>query len=177
MTLQEYQFTPMVRTPQELIFGTMRAADAPLVTHQRAVFAIARALQAHVDNRRLGEVIIAPTDVVLDARQALVVQPDVLFVSRARSEIVLDRVYGAPDLVIEVLSPHPRIGQLDERIGWFASYGVREIWLYHLNDRQMDVLSCADGHIVNRAAFLEHRLLQSAVLPAFARTIADIVPG
>jgi len=175
MTVQEYQLTPMTRTPQELIFGAVRAADAPLVAHQRVVFAMARALQSHVDNRRLGEVLIAPTDVVLDAERALVVQPDVVFVSRARADIVLDRVYGAPDLVVEVLSPHPRIGQLDERVGWFAAYGVREVWLYHQPERQMEVLACSGGHIVSRAAFGRHQLLDSAVLPAFARTIADIV--
>ncbi|MBK9241221.1 MAG: Uma2 family endonuclease [Acidobacteria bacterium] len=64
-----------------------------------------------------------------DRAQALVLQPDLLFVSASRGDIVTDRIHGAPDLVIEVLSPRPRIGELDERVGWFARYGVREIWL------------------------------------------------
>src|SRR5262245_5918515 len=86
MTLQQYQLTPTTRLPQELIYGTIRVADAPFVSHQRVVFAIARAWQEHVRSRRLGEVLIAPTDVILDADRALVVQPDALFVSRARAE-------------------------------------------------------------------------------------------
>src|SRR5688572_31426670 len=49
-----------------------------------------------------------------------------IFVSKARAHIVSDRIYGAPDLMIEVLSPHPRIGREDERVAWFARAGVRE---------------------------------------------------
>ena len=64
----------------------------------------------------IGEVLPAPMDVVLDYANALVVQPDLLFVSNDRREIITDRVYGAPDMVVEVLSPRPRIGKLDERV-------------------------------------------------------------
>jgi Uma2 family endonuclease len=175
MTLQQYQLTPKVCRPQELIHGVFRAADAPLVSHQRAVFSLARALQDHVEARRLGEVMIAPIDVILDAQHDLVVQPDLLFVSRSREAIVGDRVYGAPDLVVEVLSPQPRIGQLGERTGWFASYGVREIWLYHQPERRMEILACASGVVTRRASFAPHEPVHSAVLPAFDRTTMSIV--
>jgi Uma2 family endonuclease len=175
MTLQQYQMTPKARRPQELIYGVFRAHDAPLVSHQRVVFSLARALQDHADARGLGEIIIAPIDVILDAARDLVVQPDVLFVSRAREAIVRDRAYGAPDLVVEVLSPRPRIGELDERVGWFASHGVREIWLYHQPDRRLDILTCADGAVSARASFDRHAPVRSAVLPEFTRTTAGVL--
>jgi Uma2 family endonuclease len=175
MTLQQYQLTPQTRRPQELIYGVFRAADAPFVSHQRVVFSLARAVQDHVEARGLGEVIIAPIDVILDAARDLVVQPDVLFVSRARAAIVHDRVYGAPDLVVEVLSPRPRIGRIDERVGWFATYGVREIWLYHQPDRRLEILACADGAVAARASFDRHAPVRSAVLPEFSRTTASIL--
>src|SRR6476469_6427365 len=63
MTLQQYQLTPTTRLPQELIYGAIRVADAPFVSHQRVVFSSARAWQEHVASRRIGEVIIAPADV------------------------------------------------------------------------------------------------------------------
>lgn len=44
-----------------------------------------------------------------------------------RLRIVTDRVWGAPDLVVEVMSPRPRIGRLPERLAWFAQYGVGEL--------------------------------------------------
>jgi Uma2 family endonuclease len=74
---------------------------------------------------------LSPIDVILDAERALVVQPDLLVVSEARRAIVQDRVRGAPDLMIEVLSPNPRVGSIAERLRWFARYDVRECWLVH----------------------------------------------
>lgn len=175
MTLNEYLATPESVLPQELIFGTLRVAEAPLVPHQRTVLRLAVALRSHVVAQQLGEILIAPTDVILDAARALVVQPDLLFVTDARAHIVRDRVYGPPDLVVEVLSPHPRIGQLDERVGWFARYGVRELWLYSQPDRTMHVLTCERGHIATDEVFRLDQAVRSAVLPGMDWPLGSMV--
>jgi Uma2 family endonuclease len=167
MTLAEYFSTPETTLPQELIYGAMRVADAPLVNHQRVVFRLALALQRHVEQENLGEILLAPTDVILDAGRALVLQPDLLFVSHERSSIVRERVYGPPDLVIEVLSPRPRIGALDERVRWFAEYGVREIWLYEQSRRQMRVLECRDGKVARSTTVEAGDPMRSGILPDF----------
>ena len=138
MTLMEYFNTPETLLPQELIYGQMRVQDAPFVNHQRVVLQLAMALDAHTRRYREGEVFVAPIDVILDRQRALVVQPDILVVSPDRADIVHERIYGAPDLAIEVLSPHPRIGRVDERVQWFAEYGAREVWLYHQPERRLD---------------------------------------
>lgn len=171
MTTAEYFKTPETVRPQELVYGVVRAADSPLPIHQRAVLALTRALDVHVREGGLGEVWVSPLDVVLDFERALVVQPDLFFVSTERSGIVSDRVRGAPDLVVEVLSPNPRIGYLDERIGWFARYGVRECWLLHQFERRLDVLSFADGAIRRRLTFEADEPIRSTVLPRFTETL------
>lgn len=165
MTTAEYLATPETVLPAELAFGVLRVADAPSVSHQRMVRELCKALDAYVTARGLGEVLLAPTDVILDYDRALVVQPDLLFVSVERSTIVSDRVYGAPDLVVEVLSPHPRIGKLEERIGWFASYGVRECWLADLRERQYSILSFDTRGVINRQTCLAGEGAPSSVLP------------
>lgn len=98
-------------------------------------------------------------------------QPDIVFVSHSRRDIVLDRIYGAPDLAIEILSPHPRIGRLDERVQWFAQYGVQEVWLYDQTESQLHVLTCAGGHVVARRTFEADEPTQSIVLPQFQSTM------
>ena len=168
MTTAEYLQTPETVLPCELAYGVLRVADAPSVSHQRMVGELFLALTAFVRERRLGEVLVAPVDVVLDFDRALVVQPDLVFVSNERSHIAGDRLDGAPDLAIEILSPHARVGRVEEQIGWFAQYGVRECWLIDLAPRQIAVLGLSERHGVSRRTL--HRLgqpLASGVLPGF----------
>jgi Uma2 family endonuclease len=82
-----------------------------------------------VELKRCGHVGIAPLDVVLDATRALIVQPDVLFVAEERSSIIRNQVWGAPDLVVEVLSPGSAAHDRGEKLDWYRQYGVRECWL------------------------------------------------
>ena len=165
MTTHEYLNTPETVLPRELAFGVPRVADAPCASHQRVVLEILLAMAPFVRGRHLGEVLPAPIDVILDADAALVVQPDLVFVSTGRSHIVGDRIDGAPDLVVEVLSPHPRIGSVEERVGWFARYGVRECWLAHLVERRLAVLSLDTGRVADRAVFFDREPIRSTVLP------------
>ena len=175
MTLEQYYQTPETLLPQELIFGAVRAADAPFVPHQRLVLRLASTLQAHVSDLNAGEVFVAPVDCVFDRDRALVLQPDIVFVSHQRRDIVLDRIYGAPDLAIEILSPHPRIGRLDERVQWFATYGVEEVWLYDQAESQLHVLTCAGGEVTARRTFEADEPVQSTVLPQFQSTMRSVL--
>jgi Uma2 family endonuclease len=164
MTTAEYLATPETVLPRELAFGVLRVADAPTVSHQRVVLDLALTLTPQVRAHRLGELLIAPTDVVLDVDADLVVQPDLLVVSPNRTPLVGDRVYGPPDLVIEVLSPHPRIGKLDEKIGWFSRYGVRECWLAAIAEKQIAVLTLNERAVASRVVYTESTRIESTVL-------------
>ena len=177
MTVDEYFKTPETVKPMELAFGVLRVADSPTPRHQSAVAELFLALDAHVRARQLGKMWLAPLDVVLDDRKALIVQPDLMFVSNEREWIVRDRVRGAPDLVIEVLSPDPRIGRTDERVGWFAEYGVRECWLLYQNLKQVAVIEFANLRIGGRRLFGARDPIASKVLPEFAEKLEDILAG
>src|SRR5436309_5849966 len=101
MRMKEYLDTEETNRKRELHYGVLREPPAPYFTHQQLVLHVARLLCDHVEPRRLGRVAVAPVDVILDAEQALVVQPDVLFISEARTSIVRNQVWGPPDLVVE----------------------------------------------------------------------------
>ena len=117
MTTHEYLRMPETMRPQELVYGLLREAPAPSPGHQSAVGEIFISLRAHLAQRGIGHVWMSPIDVVLDREKDLVVQPDLIVVLNEHRHIVADRVWGAPDLVVEVMSPRPRIGSLDERLG------------------------------------------------------------
>ena len=175
MTTDEYLNTPETLVPTELVYGVLRVADSPLAPHQAAVLDLMLALVQHVREHQLGEMWVSPLDIILDPERHLIVQPDLFFISKERSHIVSDRVRGAPDLVVEVLSPQPRIGKLGERIAWFAEYGVRECWLLHQPERRLEVLACAHGQVSKRSSFDANAAIQSTVLPDFGRSLASIL--
>ena len=170
MTTTEYLQTPETVLPRELAYGEFRVADSPTVPHQRAVSEIMFALVPFVREQQLGEALMAPMDVVLDFDAGLVVQPDLLFVSRERHHIVGDRIYGAPDLVVEVLSPNPRIGRVDEKVGWYARAGVRECWLANLVEKSVAVLSLANGGVAQRSVYRDAESIRSEVLEGLSLT-------
>src|SRR5262249_8537059 len=174
MTTNEYLNTPETVLPAELAYGVLRVAESPVVRHQRVVRDLTILLTAFTRERGLGEVLPAPMDVVLHRDRHLVVQPDVLFVAAERQAIVGDRIEGAPDLVIEVLSPRPRIGLVEEKVTWFARYGVRECWLVDLNRRQIAVLTFADGRVASRASF-DAEQIRSTVLEGLSLRPAEVL--
>ena len=175
MTIDDYLRTPETVVPAELRFGVLRVAESPTPRHQSALARIFRALDGYVGARGLGEVWLAPLDVILDEERALIVQPDLMFISKENAWIVSDRVRGAPDLMVEVLSPNPRIGKTEERIAWFAEYGVRECWLVHLDRREVAVITYANRRIATRVTFGRRHSISSCVFPEFTASFDDIV--
>src|SRR5262245_961913 len=125
----DYLKTPESNRPREVTYGIVREPPAPFFAHQRVVLATARTLWEHVERDGLGEVAVAPVDVILDRERALVVQPDILDVSRERLSIVREQVWGAPDLVVEVFSSGGEEYDRSEKYGWYWQYGVREYWM------------------------------------------------
>jgi Uma2 family endonuclease len=119
MTLQEYLATPETVAPHELIFGALRVADSPSPAHQATVASLFLALHDHVSARSLGTVWFTPLDVILDAERALVVQPDSFFIAPGRARRSWLTKFAARPIVIEVLSPKPRVGDVEERVSWF----------------------------------------------------------
>jgi Uma2 family endonuclease len=174
VTTAEYFQTPETVLPQELAFGQLQVADSPSVSHQRVLRELVMALIPFVQDRQLGELLFAPMDVVLDFEADLVVQPDALFVAKERNEILTDKVFGAPDLVIEILSPNPRIGKLSERLEWFSRYGVRECWLARLPQKQISVLTLAPQGVVTEETFSRAERVRSNVLEGLELTPLQI---
>lgn len=174
MTLREYFETPESVVPQELIYGAMRAAESPTPMHQQAVAGLFLALHEHVSRERLGQVWLAPLDVVLDPDGPLVVQPDLFVILNGGAATVSQKVFGPPDLVIEVLSPKPRIGDTDERVTWFREHGVRECWLVHQLTGRVDVLHFKNSRVWLHTEHARKEPIASGVLPAFDRSLAQM---
>ena len=171
---REYLRTPETLRPQELVYGYVREAASPTPAHQRVLGALHICLWQHLRDTGAGDVWLSPLDVVLDAERDLVVQPDLSVVLAEHADRVTDRIWGAPDLVVEVMSPRPRIGTVEERLGWFATYGVRECWLVHLPGSRIEVVRFADGLGVS-TTYGPLDAIRSAVLPGLLLRPLDVI--
>jgi Uma2 family endonuclease len=164
VTTEQYLYsTEETNRKRELAFGKLREPPAPFFSHQELVLRVARLLCSHVEPRHLGKVAVAPVDVILDHERALIVQPDVLFVSQERLSIVRDQVWGAPDLVVEVLSSGTERRDRHEKLGWYREYGVRECWLVDLFHQQVVIVDFIEP--AERAS-KGVESIRSAVLPS-----------
>src|SRR5215471_17628638 len=170
MTTKEYLYTDESNLPRELAHGVVREPPAPFYSHQQLVLNIARLLAAYVELHQCGHVGIAPLDVVLDAARALVVQPDVLFIAAERGSIIRNQIWGAPDLVVEVLSPGSAAHDRGEKLDWYREYGVRECWLVDPGGPHITVFdftsSTRTTSVVTPADPLRSMVIPGFVVPA-----------
>lgn len=119
---------PEDRNRYEILEGELQVTAAPNIAHQTTVTNLTITLGVHVGERGLGYVFTAPCDVLLS--ELTVVEPDVLFVSRERRGIILPRhIRGAPDLVVEVLSPATTARDRGPKMQIYERHGVPYYWL------------------------------------------------
>ena len=127
-TVADYRAMPEGPPYCQLVEGELILAPSPGSFHQDIAFNIAFLLRQHVVQHRLGKVCIAPLDVYLS--ETNVFQPDVLFLSNASLPLLqADGVHGAPDLVIEIVSPSNGPLEKKRKRPVYAQCGVKELWL------------------------------------------------
>ena len=171
MTVEQYFSGDETLHRHELRFGTLVREPSSTYGHQSVVGRLFVALDAHVRQHDAGVVVPSPMDVVLDRERALIVQPDILFVASARMAICRSAIEGAPDLVVEVLSPGTRRHDATTKLEWYRRYGVREYWLVDPIGQTVDIRVLPEGA---GRTFEGEDVLVSAVLPGLALTPATV---
>lgn len=172
LTIDDYRAQPGTGPRHELIDGALVPMPAPSRRHQDLVWELGGRLRAHVRGAGLGYVGGSPLDVYLGEHDVL--QPDLLFVSQARLHLIADDgVHGAPDLVIEVLSPTTRGLDVGPKKSLYARHGVREYWTV---DPQDETISRHDLEAAPRAprTFGAGARVESLVVPGFSVDVTDL---
>ena len=147
----------------ELIDGELILAPSPIPQHQIIAGNLFEILIGFVRAQGLGRVIISPMDVVLSDHD--VFQPDVLFISRDRLHIVGERnIQGAPDLVIEILSPSTETRDRGIKLTQYLRYGVRECWIVDPQERTLEVLQAGDTDFETVRVYPEGTTATSPIL-------------
>jgi Uma2 family endonuclease len=113
---------------REIIDGTLYVSPSPATPHQVVVGNLYFLIRSYLAAHSVGQIFLAPLDVVFS--QCDVVEPDLLFVSNARRQVIrYKNVAGSPDLAIEVLSPAPRRTDEGAKRRLYERFDVLEYWL------------------------------------------------
>ncbi len=187
ITWADYLQEPKSMERREIVDGEVVMSAAPTLYHQTNSGGVYRPLHRFVSENRLGGVWYAPVDVVVDQETLRVRQPDIVFVSNERSDILGDRINGGPDLVVEILSPSNSKTYMEEKLADYAAINVRECWLVSGEARTVEVLRLAgpnsskpdSGKMEWRRAYIRGsgERIDSVVLPGLDLDIAEIFQG
>ncbi len=137
LTYADYAALPDDGQRYQLVEGELVMTPSPTRWHQLVIGLIHARLHEFVERHGLGEVLMAPLDVVLDDHNVL--QPDVLFVSHQRDAALTDaNIQGAPDLCVEARSPGTeRLDRL-RKLALYARFGVPHYWIVDVRARSIE---------------------------------------
>lgn len=127
-TLDDYYALPDERRV-ELIDGVIYDMSSPTSIHQILCTSIWRELMDYIEKKK-GNCIpmVSPMDVQLDCDDKTILQPDVLVVCD-RDKVIRRCIYGAPDFLVEILSPSTRKKDMFIKLNKYLNAGVREYWM------------------------------------------------
>jgi Uma2 family endonuclease len=166
----------------ELIKGKIfKQSAAPRVNHQRVSGKIFTKLYLHLENR-LCEVFAAPFDVRLPVKSKkhedidTVVQPDICVICDPEKIDELGCV-GAPDLVIEILSPGNNKKELQNKYEVYEESGVKEYWIIHPNECTLLIYTLIEGNYKPSKIFTHGDKVASQAVEGFVLDLEDVFDG
>ena len=173
-TYKDYKSLPESETKRyELIEGELIMVPSPNEYHQRISGRLEFILRAFVEGKNLGRVYDAPFDVVFSKED--VVQPDILFISKARSKIITEEeIRGGPDLVIEILSPATAERDRTYKKTLYARHGVREYWIVDLEEKTIEVMTLGKAGFESSGTYGKMGSLKSSIFPNLAINLSEV---
>ncbi len=157
----------------EVINGRLEEMPSPTTEHQRILGKFYKIMDDFVEKAKLGEVLISPVDVVLS--ESTVIQPDILFVSKERLGIVKDRIFGPPDLAVEIVSPGSYVKDRYEKFRLYEKYGVREYWIVLPREKVIEVWCLKGGKYVLHSLAVEEGEVESCVLNGLKVKVEEVL--
>lgn len=167
----------------EVIRGRLfRMSPAPRTDHQKIVVSISSVIYQFLKNRNC-KVFSAPVDVILPvqnkkrASATTVVQPDICVV--CNPDYIEDAgIFGPPDWIVEILSPHTRKKDLQLKYEVYQEAGVKEYWIVMPFEKLVEVFVLdADGLYRRIQTYTEEDSLSPHTLPDLIIDLQEVFEG
>jgi Uma2 family endonuclease len=173
LTVENYKILPETGPRYQLVEGDLYMAPAPNRYHQDISRNLEYILLNYLEEHPVGKLYDAPFDVYLDDYN--VFQPDILVVLNDRLSILTDAgAEGAPDFVVEILSPKTARLDRDNKRRVYATSGVRELWIIAPESRSIEVYLLAQDPATPVATHGQADTFESALFPGLQFNAAKI---
>lgn len=173
MTYDQYCLLPEDRNQYELFDGELVMTPSPNVRHQRVIARLCSQLLIYVEAHSLGSLIVAPIDTIFDPYTVL--QPDILFVSQERIPVVVkERIEGAPDLAVEVLSPSTIEKDRHRKLAVYSQFGVREYWIVDPETQTIERYGREGYELRLTRTFSSGEAVESSLFPGLSFPVASV---
>lgn len=174
---KKYTYEDYVKTSDdkryELIDGELLMTPSPVPEHQRILRKIGFMLEKFVTEDNLGELFYAPCDVYFDNEN--VVQPDILFISKDRLNIIGEKnIQGAPDLIIEIISESSAYRDMVLKKKLYARHGVREYWIVIPEGKEIEAYILKDSTYQLSMVYSNEDTLDSPLLKGLKIGLKEI---
>ncbi|BAZ51476.1 Uma2 family endonuclease [Nostoc ellipsosporum NOK] len=165
-------------TRYEIINGELFVTRTPHRLHQQVCVKIARQLDVWSDLSGLGETIVSPGVLFSESDSVI---PDVVWISRERLAQIEDEaghLTGAPELVIEVLSPGKQneLRDREAKLKLYSIHGAREYWIVNRFTQQVEIYRREKAQLVLVATLVGDDEITSPLLPEFSCSIRCFFP-
>ena len=147
--------------------------QAPSPAHQNASMEITTAMNVFIKAKQLGKLFAAPIDVFFDISNNT--QPDILFIKKERDFIITrNGIEGAPDLIVEILSPSTFKIDRTDKMALYLQFGVPEYWIVDPKNQSIEVYVLNDNHYKIASFAIENGLIESKILEGLSLEVSDV---
>jgi Uma2 family endonuclease len=172
LTNADLEGLPQDGNRYELIEGELYVSTAPDLIHQRAAGKIHIAFAKYLEQHPIGEILLGPGVILSDYDGVI---PDLVYLSNKRREEIATgaRIYGAPNLVVEILSPGTQNRERDrkKKLRLYAKFGVEEYWIVDPRLRAIEVYRREGGTLKLSITVVSDETLTSPLLPGFGPAV------
>lgn len=163
---------PEDETRYEVINGKLIKMASPTLLHQKIAARLHAIILFFLDIADVGMVLMSPVDIVLGEQVFI---PDVAFLRKEREHICGEkRVNGAPDMVVEVLSPSTKRRDLTDKMEIYAEHGVEEYWVIAPKAETVDLYVLDGEGYALVGTFGRTDTIQSQVITGFELPLAQL---
>jgi len=175
LTVRDLDLMPDDGKRYEVIDGELFVSKTPGLFHQLISGTIYSSFDSYLKENPIGKVVSTPGVILSDLDGVI---PDLIFIrsEKLAAAVESDRIHGAPELVVEILSPGSDNARRDRiaKLYLYAKFGVREYWIVDPETRTIELYIRSGNNLILSGTFGAADKISSTVLLGYSCNVADL---